>query len=204
MKKKPDKIMSLILNIAQNMNECGTTFSEFEISSKSDLKMFAEKIKEFEKKGDTILHELNIELNQAFITSIDHEDILMIAEKMDDVVDELEEVAIYFDMYELTEADEYINIFRKNIGACTKELVIAIEMLVSKQIKKIREHTIKVKTHEENSDTTVRKSIRELFKKYADAIKIIQYKDLYEMLESSVDACQAVAKTLDVIVMKNM
>ncbi len=204
MKAKPDKIMSLLLEIAQNMKECGDTFSSYEVSTTTDLKVFSEKIKDFEKKGDTVVHALNVELNHAFITPLDHEDILMLAEKMDDVVDELEEIAVYFDMYEMTELDEYILEFRKNIGICTAELLIAIEFLATKQIKKIREHTIKVKTHEEICDSTERKAIRELFTKYTDAIKLIQYKDLYEMLEGSVDACQAVAKTLDIIVMKNL
>ena len=204
MKSKPDKIMSLLLEIAQNMKECGDSFSSYEITTDSDLKVFAEKIKDFEKKGDTVVHALNVELNRAFITPLDHEDILMLAEKMDDVVDELEEIALYFDMYNMVEADEYILEFRKNIGICTAELLIAIDFLATKQIKKIREHTINVKTHEEICDSTERKAIRELFTKYTDAIKLIQYKDLYAMLESSVDACQAVAKTLDIIVMKNL
>lgn len=196
--------MALLLDVALNMKECGNNFSKFNISSTSDLKVFSEKIKDFEKKGDTTLHEINVELNHAFITSIDHEDILMLAEKMDDVVDELEDVAIYFYMYGLIETDEYMSEFKKYIGICTEELYIAIEMLVTKQFKNIREHTIKVKSNEEFCDTTERKAIRELFKKYTDAIKIIQYKDLYEMLEGSVDACQAVAKSLDIIVMKNL
>lgn len=204
MKAKPDKIMSLLVEIAQNMKECADVFSTFELSSITDLKIFAEKIKDYEKKGDTIVHTLNVELNHAFITPLDHEDILMIAEKMDDIVDELEEIAIYFDMYEMTKEDEYILEFRQNIGACTAELLIAIELLATKQIKKIREHTINVKTHEEICDSTERKAIRELFSNCKDAIKLVQYKDLYEMLESSVDACQAVAKTLDIIVMKNL
>lgn len=204
MKMKPDKILSKLLELAQNMNECGNAFSKYEINSAADLKAFSEKIKDFEKKGDTVLHEINIELNQAFITPLDHEDILMLAEKMDDVVDELEDVAIYFYMYELTEIDEYMSDFRKYIGCCTEELHKAIELLATKQLKNIREHTIKVKSTEEICDAAERKAIQELFKKYKDPVKIIQYKDLYEMLEGSVDACQAVAKTLDIIIMKNI
>lgn len=204
MKMKPDKIMSMLLDIAQNMKDCGDSFSKFEIKSTSDLKVFAEKIKDFERKGDTILHETNVELNHAFITSIDHEDILMLAEKMDDVVDELEDVAVYFYMYGMMEVDEYIIEFRKHIGTCTQELYTAIEFLATKQLKNIKQHTISVKSNEEICDTTERKAIRKLFTRFSDPVKIIQYKDIYEMLEKSVDACQAVAKSLDVITMKNL
>lgn len=204
MRTKPDKIMCLMLDLAQIMKDCGNYFNTFSIASASDVKVFSEKVKDFEKNGDTILHEINVELNHAFITSIDHEDILMLAEKIDDVIDELEEVAIYFYMYRLTDVDDYMREFRKIIGASTEELYLAIDLIVKKQYKSVREHTISVKTNEENCDSMERKAIRNLFKKYTDPIKIIQYKDLYEMLESSVDACQAVAKALDLIVMKNL
>ena len=204
MRTKPDKIMCLMLDLAQIMKDCGNYFNTFNIASPSDLKVFSEKVKDFEKNGDTILHEINVELNHAFITSIDHEDILMLAEKIDDVIDELEEVAIYFYMYRLTDVDDYMREFRKIIGESTEELYLAIDLIVKKQYKSVREHTISVKTNEENCDSMERKAIRNLFKKYTDPIKIIQYKDLYEMLESSVDACQAVAKALDLIVMKNL
>lgn len=204
MKRKPDKLLTLLLEIAKNMKECGATFSTYEIRSISDLKVFTEKIKEYEKKGDSIVHETIVELNQAFITPIEHEDILLLAEKMDDIVDELEEVVVYFYMYGLTEVDEYMEEFRKNIGLCTDELYIAIELLASKQFKDIKEHTVNVKSYEEICDTTERKAIRKLFKKYTDPLKIMKHKDIYEMLESSVDACQSVAKSLDTIVMKNI
>ena len=204
MKKKPDKLFALLLEIAQNMEACGNAFCNYEICSVPDLKVFADKIKAFETKGDSFVHETIVELNHAFITPIEHEDILLLAEKMDEVVDKLEEVTSYFYMYGLTEADEYMNEFRKYIGYCTEELFGAIELLVSKKLKKISEHTIKVKSYEEICDMVERKAIRKLFKEYTDPIKIIQYKDIYEKLESSVDCCKDVAKSLDIIVMKNI
>ena len=204
MKKKPDKLLNLLLEIAQNMKECGSFFSKYEISSAADLKVFSEKIKDFETKGDSIVHESIIALNHAFITPIEHEDILLLAEKMDEVVDEMEEVTIYFYMYGLTESDEYVDEFRKYLGLSTEELLTAIEFLVTRQLKKIKEHTVNVKSYEEICDTVERNAIRNLFKRHTDPIKIIKYKDIYKMLEKSVDACQNVAKALDIIVMKNI
>ena len=204
MKKKPDKLMELLLSIAENMKDCGDTFSQFEVNSNSDLKSFSEKIKALETKGDSFVHETIIELNHAFITSIEQEDILLLAEKMDEVVDGMEDCAIYFYMYDLKETDDFMTEFQKNIGLCSDELCNAIAFLVSGKLKSIKEHTVNVKSYEEICDQVERKAIRKLFKKYSDPIKIIQYKDLYEMLESVVDACQDVAKSLDTIVMKNM
>lgn len=204
MKKKPDKLMELLLSIAENMKACGDSFSQFSITPDSDLKVFSEKIKNYETTGDTYVHKTIIELNHAFITSIDQEDILLLAEKMDDIVDGMENCATYFYMYNMKEADEYMQEFQKNIGLCTTELHQSILLLVYRNLKLIKEHTVNVKSYEEAADIIERKAIRKLFKKLSDPIKIIQHKDLYEMLESVVDDCQNIAKSLDTIVMKNM
>jgi len=45
MKNKPDKLMNLLIDIAQNMKECGDVFSKYELSNLSDLKTYSEKIK---------------------------------------------------------------------------------------------------------------------------------------------------------------
>lgn len=204
MKKKPDVLMELLLQIAENMKECGEVFSRFEMDSSSDLKSFSEQIKSFETKGDSLVHETIVELNHAFITAIEQEDILELAEKMDEVVDNMEECASYFYMYALKEDDDYIIEFRQQLGLCACELYNAIEMLVEHKLVEIREHTVNVKSYEEICDSVERKAIRKLFKKCTDPIRLIQFKDLYEMLENAVDSSQEVAKALDTIVMKNM
>lgn len=204
MKRKPDKLMELLLCIAQNMKECGDAFSSFTINPDADLKDFSDRIKSLESKGDSFVHETIIELNHAFITTIEQEDILLLAEKMDEVVDGMEDCAIYFYMYDLKEADDFMAEFQKNIGLCADELCKAISYLVNRDLTQIKEHTVNVKSYEEICDTVERKAIRKLFKKFTDPIRIIQYKDLYEMLEHVVDDCQNVAKSLDTIVMKNM
>ena len=196
--------MELLLSIAENMRDCGEVFSKYEVGAASDLKGFSEKIKALESKGDSFVHETIIELNHAFITSIEQEDILLLAEKMDEVVDGMEDCAIYFYMYDLKEADDFMTEFQKNLGLSSSELCEAITLLINRDLKSIKEHTVNVKSYEEICDQVERKAIRKLFKKYTDPIKIIQYKDLYEMLEGVVDACQDVAKCLDTIVMKNM
>lgn len=206
--KKPDKLMNLLLNIARNLKECGEVFSGFDFSrteDSSDLKVFSEKIKDYETEGDSYVHELIVELNHAFITAIEQEDILLLAEKMDEVVDGMEECAAYYYMYDLHKNDTYIKEFQEQLRMCVQELYLAIELLVNKRLMEIKEHTVRVKSYEEAGDATERKAIRKLFDKYKnDPIKIIKYKDIYTLLECTVDNCQAVAKALDMTVMKNM
>ncbi|MEE3392473.1 MAG: DUF47 family protein [Lachnospiraceae bacterium] len=204
MKRKPDEMMEFLIKIAENMNVTGKYFAEARVGSVSGLKFFSAKMKEYENQGDTLVHEANVKLNHAFITQIEQEDIMYLAESMDEVVDGLEECAGYLYMYGLVDEDEYIQKFRENLSKCTDELLTAIKLLAEKKYHDIKPHTVNVKTYEGECDVVERKAIRKLFKKYSDPIRIIQLKDIYELLEDTTDACQAVAKILDSVVMKNL
>ena len=201
--KKKNKIFDLLVSIAENLKNCGEMFCDFEIRSEIDLGVFSERIKDLESRGDTIVHETIVELNHALITPIDQEDILTIAEDMDDVLDCMEEAAVYFYLYNIQELDSYMEEFRKYIKLCTAELYEAIELLANRKVTMIKKHTVNVKKYETACDTIERTAIRELFANNNDAVHIIKMKDIYGMLEESVDSCQHVAKVLDSIVMKN-
>lgn len=203
MTKKKDKIFELLVKIAENMKDCGESFADFKIESEIDLGVFSEKIKDLESRGDTTVHDTIVELNHALITPIDQEDILTLAEDMDSVVDGMEEVAVYFYLYDVQHLDTYMEEFRKYIKLSTAELCEAIHLLAERKVTMIKKHTVNVKTYEEAGDIIERRAIKELFENCNDAVHIIKMKDIYGMLEDTMDACQYVAKVLDSIVMKN-
>ena len=61
------------------------------------LSLEAEKIHKLEKEADTIVMELTNELYDAFITPIDREDILVISERIDDILDGINGVTYLFE-----------------------------------------------------------------------------------------------------------
>ena len=203
MKRKQDKLFELLLEIADNIKTCGEFFSDYEIKNQIDLAVFSGRVKELETKGDNLVHDTIVELNHALITPIDQEDLLKISEELDSVLDGMEECSIYFDMYQYLDQDDSIEEFRKYIKLCTEELYEAFELLTERKLQMIRKHTIKVKSYEEICDSIERRAVREIFVNKTDAIEIIKYKDMYRMLEDTVDECQNVAKALDSVVMKN-
>ncbi|MBC3797608.1 DUF47 domain-containing protein [Acetobacterium tundrae] len=202
--KKTNKTMELLRQMTLLMEECGEVFSKSEISTRDEAIKIAERIKGYESKCDDVLHEILVSLYASFITPIDQEDIIVLSEKLDDIVDQMEEMASYFEMSNFTMEDKYITEFKNCIGIATKELSLAVNALVDKKLKVIRDHLVKVKSNEEYSDNNVRKAIHDLFSNYTDPIKIIILKDTYEMLEGIIDATENAAKTLDIIVMKNL
>jgi len=201
--KKVDKFSALLSTISSNLDESVDFFTEYKLNNISDLKIFSEKMKEFETKGDTFVHEVIKELNDAFITPIEREDILHLAMSMDDVLDGLEGCAALFEMYSITQADDFMLKFVDAIQGSVHEIQKAVELLSNKKLSQIREHAIKIKDYESKCDNILRQSIKHLFTIEKDPIRIIQYKEIYETLEDVADYCQTVANTLESIIMKN-
>lgn len=201
--KKKDKFNTLLSSIAQNLKEGADYFADYKLKNVSDLKIFSETLKDYETKGDTYVHEVIKELNNAFITPIEREDILLLAMSMDDVIDGIEHCSAMFEMYNITQADEFMVKFVEAIRSCAIEIQQSVELLSTKKLQSIREHAIKIKDYESKCDGILRQSIKHLFSVEKDPIRVIQYKEIYEELEEIADSCQGVANTLETIIMKN-
>ena len=199
---KKDKFMALLLDVAKNIKESADYFADYKLTNINNLKIFSEKMKEFEHRGDSFVHIIIKELNNAFITPIEREDILELTFRMDDVLDGLEHCAALFEMYSIINADEYMVKFVEAIKQCGVEVEIAVDTLSTKKLAQIRENAIKIKDLESVCDGIQRQSIKNLFTVEKDPIRIIQYKEIYETLEEIADCFQAVANTLETIIMK--
>ncbi|MEH7381522.1 DUF47 domain-containing protein [Bacillus sp. JJ1533] len=202
-KKKKDIFFEALTSISANVKEAADYFVQFKIKNVSDLKEFSSEMKDFERKGDDIIHGLITELNKSFITPIEREDILQLAMKMDDVLDGMEQCSARFEMYSLTDTDEYMTTYADLIHKCTIEIYHAIELLSNKKLLDMRKHGIKINDYESQCDELLRVSIKQLFQTEKDPIKIIQLKEIYEILEGISDYCEDVADTLDTIIMRN-
>lgn len=201
--KKKDKFNALLSDIAINLKDSANYFADYKLNNVSDLKIFSETMKEYETKGDSYVHEVIKELNNAFITPIEREDILFLAMSMDDVLDGFEQTADLFEMYSITKADDFMLKFVEAIRNCALEIEKSVELLSNKKLIQIREHAIKIKDYESQCDGILRQSIKHLFSVEKDPIRIIQYKEIYENLEEIADNCQSVANAFEGIIMKN-
>ena len=79
--------------------------------SQSDLKEISIRMKQYERSGDKLIHELIVMLNKSFMTPIEREDILSLAIRMDDVLDGTEGMIYHFEMFSLTEIDDSMRDF---------------------------------------------------------------------------------------------
>lgn len=201
--KKEDKFSIHLSNISTNLMESMEYFANYKLKNEEDLLILSDRMKEFETKGDSFVHQIIHDLNKVFITPIEREDILALAMHMDDVLDGLEHISALFDMYTITKADDYMQQFVDAIRSSVIEIDKAVALLVKKKLPEIRKHAIKIKDDESKCDIIRRVSIKELFQVEKDPIELIKYKEIYEKFEEIADYCENVANTFEAIIMKN-
>lgn len=201
--RKPDPFFTALLDIALHVQKSLHYANDFKVETAEDLIEVSAQMKIYETEGDTLIHELITKLNTSFMTPIEREDILQISIKMDDILDGIEHFLANLEMFSMTAIDEYMQGFMKNIVMSTDEIVKAMELLTKKKLVDMRVHAVKIKEYERVCDAILQTSIKQLFLTEKDPIRIIQLKDLYELLEDVADYCQDVANTIETIIMRN-
>ncbi|PIC79361.1 hypothetical protein CSV75_12245 [Sporosarcina sp. P18a] len=201
--RKPDPFFTALLDIAKHVQASMHYANDSKVNSVSDLKEISIRMKEYETAGDTLIHELITKLNTSFMTPIEREDILNIAIAMDDILDGMEHFLANLEMFSLIEIDEYMQKFVSNIMKSTDEIVLAMELLTKKKLVEMRPHAVQIKEYERICDEVLRTSIKQMFLREKDPIRIIQLKDLYELLEDTADFCKDVANNIETIIMRN-
>lgn len=202
-KKKTDKFLVYLVDFAEHLHLTTHYFVDFKVKNEITLKEFSIQMKKYESEADDKAHQIIKDLNDAFITPIEREDILQLTMNLDDVIDGMEDLSALMDIYQIIKTDYYMDQFTENILKCSREIKTSIELIASSRLKDVKQHAIKIKSYESKCDDIYRESLRHLFQTEQDPIKVIKFKEIYETLEDIADYCQNVATTLESIIMKN-
>ena len=203
-KPKEDKFYMMFLEAAQNVNE-GAVILRESLNSLSDKEHNVQAIEDLEHKGDKLVTVVVKELNEAFITPIDREDIYSLIKKLDDVLDLINSTMHRFLMYNINESTEEAKLLADMIVECTKYILELMNGLnsVGNKAKYIEEIIISIHKIESDADALFRKTVSELFKNETNAIEIIKWKEIYQILENTIDNCEKIANTVEGVVIKN-
>ena len=202
-KKKPDQFTTYLVEFGKHLGEATDYFYSFKVKDAETLDEFATTMKQYETEADTKVHNIIKELNQVFITPIEREDIMELTIDLDDIMDGMEEFTALMDIHQIYSSDEYMDQFSDYIRKSSQEIVISLELLAEGKLKEIESHAIQIKDYETKCDELYRESMKNLFQNETDAIKVIQYKGIYEALEEIADYFQDVASVMQSIIMKN-
>lgn len=157
-----------------------------------------------ERRADGICHDIRNRLSAAFITPIDQEDILHLAQLLDDVTDALDEVALECYMFRLAElpagAPAFAGLTRRCVG---KLCEAAIELRNFRSSGRLRALLAEVNTLEEQADDAYATAIHDLFAEDAVPRTLIAGKAIFDCMEACCDLCGHAADVMDQIIIKN-
>lgn len=157
-----------------------------------------------ERRADGICHDIRNRLSAAFITPIDQEDILHLAQLLDDVTDALDEVALECYMFRLAElpagAPAFAGLTRRCVG---KLCEAAIELRNFRSSGRLRALLAEVNTLEEQADDAYATAIHDLFAEDAAPRTLTAGKAIFDCMEACCDLCGHAADVMDQIIIKN-
>lgn len=167
-----------------------------------NLEMISKDLRETEKDGDMMTHNIIRQLNKTFITPIDREDMHALCNKIDDVVDLIWACAERLTLFKLKEPTEEAIEIAKELLVTTEMMSKAIIALRDKKYTFVQEYCIEINSLENRIDRLYRSALGRLFDEVKDPIFLIKWKEVYELLEDASDACEDVANILEAIVIK--
>lgn len=157
-----------------------------------------------ERRADGICHDIRNRLSAAFITPIDQEDILHLAQLLDDVTDALDEVALECYMFRLAELPAGAPAFAGLTHRCVGKLCeAAIELRNFRSSARLRALLAEVNTLEEQADDAYATAIHDLFAEDAAPRTLIAGKAIFDCMEACCDLCGHAADVMDQIIIKN-
>jgi len=198
---REDEYFVFFSQITEKILEASNILVEMLQDKHENFGAHAKRIKDAEHACDELTHQVTNKLNKSFITPFDREDIFALVVALDDVCDFIDEGARAIVIYDIHEISDYAKAFAKVIQASAIELNAAVSMLHKPD--GMNRHILEIHRLENEADDIYLRAIGELFKNQTDPIKLIKWKELYEVLENATDRCETVANIVESIILKH-
>lgn len=173
----------------------------FDINNSQEIE---EKVHKLENDADRYLHKILSFLVKDFLPPIDREDIVLLANKLDDTIDYIDEIVINLDILDVSVLRNDFKDFIKIINKMSIMLKGMFEGFKNtKKYEEIHKLVVGINNIEEEGDKIYEKAIREIFQNESNSVEILKWNTIYNSLENCFDSYESVANTLDEIVLKN-
>lgn len=168
-----------------------------------NIKERVEVITDFEHQGDAITHQIMGLLNSVFNTPFDREDIVVLAQSLDDIADSIHSAAETMLIYNIEKPADTVRQLSDIIVQAAMEIEKAIsEIHIRIDRDKINKRCIKINRLENMGDRLYRSAMGELFDNCCDMANIIKLREIYGYMEAALDKCEDVANVLEGISIK--
>ena len=201
-----ERFFDYFIDAASNAREVAQLLVEM-LDNYDDVERKVRRMRELERRGDEITHQIYNALNRTFVTPLDREDISDLAGRIDDFVDYVEEVARRMWLYRVEKPTEPAKKLARIISEQAVLIGEAIPYLSNlKESDKLLRFVVDINRLEDEADDVLNTALAALYDDAADIptlIKAIRWGELYQSLEVATDRGEDVANTLEGIVLKN-
>jgi predicted phosphate transport protein (TIGR00153 family) len=200
---KEHKFFDLFEESAKNITKASRELKEL-LDTWQFIDSRVAEITELEHEGDSITHQIISLLHRTFVTPFDREDIALLAHTMDDVIDFVHATADAMFIYKIASPKQRAKELVDIIVQAAVEVEKAVHGLRRKsEFKHILESCVELNRLENMADRVYRAAIGELFEDTSDIAQIIQWREIYEHMESATDRAEDVANVLEGVALKN-
>ncbi|BCS32920.1 phosphate transport regulator [Luteitalea sp. TBR-22] len=160
----------------------------------------ADELKALEHQCDQVAHDALHRLNQTFVTPLDREDIHTLILYLDNVMDMMDAAGGCIRLYRVQSLRYGARELAAIIQKCADQILLATQKLESRQ--GIDPFVVEINRLENEADQIHREAIGRLFSEETNAIEVMKWKEILDLLERATDECEDVANEIEGVVVK--
>jgi uncharacterized protein len=201
-KPKPDaELLGLFEESARNVQRVSLLLRDL-LADYPEQSGLAREILLCEQEGDRIAHDILSRLagNGTRRTALDPADVHALTCALDDIVDYAEEAADQLVLYGVEAPMEQAQQLAGVLVGCSEHVAEALRGL--RNGAELAPQLVEIHRLENEGDRLQRAAVGSLFANGIDPMMLIRWKDIFDTLEESIDACETVANVLEGISIK--
>jgi uncharacterized protein len=203
--KKDDNYFSTFVELVNYSCEAANLLSEIMHNfNPDDLEEKMKLMHNIEHAGDVERHIMMKKLAKEFITPIEREDIVSMADAIDNVTDNVEDVLMRMYMFNIKTMREDALRMSDIIVKCCEALREALhEFHNFRKSQTLHGLIVEINRMEEEGDELFTKATRNLYVNGKDPIEVYGWGRTLHFMEICCDACEDVADVIESVMMKN-
>jgi predicted phosphate transport protein (TIGR00153 family) len=197
-----DRFFELFNEAATNVAACGRRLRELVDVGGTGDGMAIAAVVACEQRGDELTREIMRRLHTSFVTPFDREDIHALAEELDDVVDDMLEVALRLDVRDRDVAQMPELKLQADILVVMGDEVVQV-VAALEGMKGLREHLDALDRLESEGDAIYRQALRRLYSDELKAKATLYWKDVVDAMEHALDTMEDISDVVEAIALKH-
>ena len=195
-------LTNLVEEAGRNVQRSGLLLRQL-LSERPEHAPLAAELAACEREGDRITHDIihRIGGGRRVRAPFDAGDGYVLATALDDIIDHTEQAAAQLGLYGVEAPMEQAVEFADVLVAAGEPILAALRGLRTGE--DLGPYLVEIHRLENEGDRLLRDGVASLFARGTDPMVVIRWKDIFETLEASVDACETVAHVLEGITLKH-